>query len=112
VLDTDKGILRRSRADQFVKFDLNRSAVPVLRILNQEHHEKGNDGRAGVDDELPRIRESEKGASKGPDHYDGRGEDKGRRLASADSNGVGGVCEYSVELVHAAITCRNRDTFR
>src|SRR5438034_1109892 len=45
-------------ADQFVEVDLNRDGVPVLRALNQEHHQKSNDGRAGVDHQLPGIAEA------------------------------------------------------
>ncbi len=45
-------------SDEFIEFDVHRFRVFVLGVLNQEHHEKRNDGGAGVDNELPRIAES------------------------------------------------------
>ena len=40
---------------QFVKLDLDGSAVPILGVLDQKNHEEGDDGRARVNDKLPRI---------------------------------------------------------
>ena len=39
----------------YVEFHLDRGAVAVLRVLDQENHQEGDDGRAGVDDELPGV---------------------------------------------------------
>ena len=39
--------------DNFIKLDLKRHAVTILAVLNDEHHEKGANGRAGVDNHLP-----------------------------------------------------------
>src|SRR5262249_39073003 len=41
--------------------------VAILRVLNEENHQEGNDGGAGVDDQLPRFREAEERAADGPD---------------------------------------------
>lgn len=35
--------------DQFVEIQLARQRIPVLRCLNEEHHQKCHDGGAGVD---------------------------------------------------------------
>ncbi len=42
--------------DQFIQLQVDRLHVAVLRVLDQEHHEKRNDGGSGVDDQLPGIR--------------------------------------------------------
>lgn len=44
-------------ADEFIKLHLDGNAVSVLGILNEEDHEEGDDGRSGIDDELPGIAE-------------------------------------------------------
>jgi hypothetical protein len=49
-------------ADQLVEFDLDRLRVAVLVVLQQEHHEEGDDRGAGVDRQLPGVAETERGA--------------------------------------------------
>ncbi len=44
-------------------------SVPVLGVLNNEDHQESDDGRPGVDDELPSVREMEHRAGNGPDDY-------------------------------------------
>ena len=46
--------------------------VTVLRILNQEYHEKRYDCRAGIDNKLPGIGKVKDGTSNSPDNYDER----------------------------------------
>ncbi len=41
--------------DQLIQFQMHRLCVAVLCVLNQKHHQESDDGRAGVDDELPGI---------------------------------------------------------
>src|SRR5712691_7896620 len=41
--------------DEFVELDLDRFRVAILRVLNQEHHQKRDDRSAGVDDQLPCV---------------------------------------------------------
>jgi len=56
VLDADKVVARGFvRSDQFVELGLDRAGVAVLGILDQEHHQEGDDRRAGVDHQLPGI---------------------------------------------------------
>jgi hypothetical protein len=52
MLDADQGVLSDADADEFVQLDLDGSTFPVLRVLDEEDHQEGDDGRAGVDDEL------------------------------------------------------------
>src|SRR3954466_3683260 len=41
--------------DDFIEFQVNGAGVPVLRVLNQKHYEKSDDGRSRIYDELPRV---------------------------------------------------------
>ena len=42
-------------AQQLIELDLHGDRIAVLRALDQEHHEEGDDGGARVDHELPGI---------------------------------------------------------
>src|SRR6266404_3919623 len=44
-------------ADDLVKLQLKCFGIAVLRVLNEEHHQERDDGRARVDNELPGIGE-------------------------------------------------------
>jgi hypothetical protein len=46
-------------ADQLVKLEMERFSVTVLRVLDQKDNQKRDYGSAGVDDELPGVREME-----------------------------------------------------
>ena len=60
-------------ADQLIEFDLQRLGIPVLRVLDQKNHKKGDDGRTRIDDELPGVAETEHRSGRGPDddHHTG-----------------------------------------
>src|SRR5262245_56456347 len=47
------------RTDQLVQLDLDRPAVAVLGVLDQEDHKEGDDRGAGVYHQLPRVAEAE-----------------------------------------------------
>ena len=64
-----KRIVRFADANEFVQLHLNRGGVTVLRILDQEHHQKRDDGRTCVDHKLPSIREPEERAGNRPDNH-------------------------------------------
>jgi hypothetical protein len=51
---------------QFIEFDLDGFGIAVLAALDQEHHQKGDDGGCGVDHQLSRIAEPEQGAGHDP----------------------------------------------
>src|SRR6185437_13863406 len=53
---------RMVRADQLMELEMYGFGVTVLGVLDQKHHQRSNDGGAGVDDELPRIRVMEDAA--------------------------------------------------
>jgi len=50
------------RSNYFVEFQMSRFSIAVLRILNQKDHQKSNNCRPGIDNQLPRIRIMKRGA--------------------------------------------------
>src|SRR5437764_12195980 len=53
-----------------VEFQIKCFRVTVLRVLNEKHHEEGDDGRAGIDNELPGVRETKRWARQSPNGND------------------------------------------
>ena len=66
VLYPDKIVLAVAGADYLVELGLYRGAVPILGVLDEEHHQERDDRRSRVDDELPRLRELEDRSRKRP----------------------------------------------
>src|SRR5262249_17890488 len=58
------------RQHELGKLELYRKRVAVLRVLDQEHHQEGDDGSAGIDDELPGVTEIEEGTRHDPNEHD------------------------------------------
>jgi len=46
---------RLQRPDQFIQLEVDGTSIAVLRVLNEKHHQKSNDCRSRIYDELPRI---------------------------------------------------------
>ena len=61
-----------SDADQFVELQMHHFGVAILRVLNQEDHQEGDDRRTRVDDELPRIGVAEYRPSRPPGDDDNK----------------------------------------
>jgi hypothetical protein len=92
MFESHKRIVCFADANEFVQLHLNRGRVTVLRILDQEHHQKRHDGRSGVDNKLPCVRETEERTGYCPDHHgpESKGEDPGStHLAGADLRDFG-----------------------
>lgn len=51
---------------QCVQFNIHRQVIPVLRVLNNEHHQKRNNRGAGINDQLPSIRKFQQGTANSP----------------------------------------------
>ena len=67
MLDADElGARLADRAQQFVELGLDRRAVPVLAVLDEEHGEEGQHRGRGVDDQLPGVRIVEQRARRRP----------------------------------------------
>src|SRR6185369_1101453 len=82
VLDADELVARMADgADQLVELGLDRRSVAVLRVLDEEDHQERDDGRAGVDDQLPGVRIVEQRPGHEPDDDDQEGEDERQGLA-------------------------------
>lgn len=61
--------------DHFIKLKVHRLGITVLGALNEEDHDKGYDGRARVDYQLPRIRKMKEGPGRRPDqNHEDRGQ--------------------------------------
>ena len=50
------------RSNYFVEFQMNRFSIAVLRILNEKDHQESNNCRSGINNELPGIRITKRGA--------------------------------------------------
>jgi hypothetical protein len=68
------------RADEFVQLQVQGFGVSILRVLDEKYDEEGNDGSAGINDELPCIREMEERAAHRPQNQDDHGEEKHIRM--------------------------------
>ena len=56
MLDADELLARFvDGAEELVELGLHRRPVAVLAVLDQEHHQEGDDRRPGVDHQLPRV---------------------------------------------------------
>src|SRR5690606_2127652 len=78
IFKVQKGVVRTlGGPDQFIELDLDRLRVPVLGVLDEKHDQESDDGRTGVDHQLPGVTESKKGACHQPDNdeHDGQRED-------------------------------------
>ena len=64
--------------DQVGELDLQCQRVAVLAVLKQKHHQERDNRRAGVDDELPCVAETEDRTG-GEPHNDNRQRRKKRR---------------------------------
>ena len=69
------------RQDQLGELDLQRQRVPVLRILDEEHHEKRNDGGRGVDHQLLGVAVMKEWPCCRPNNHGGGSEKKSNGLA-------------------------------
>jgi hypothetical protein len=83
-------------AQQFVGLQVDRLRITVLGRLDEKDHQEGDDGRAGIDDQLPGIRIIECRSGHGPCNDDHARKDKsGRTHGASDMMG-----EFSEELRH------------
>src|SRR3546814_8055497 len=98
MLDADEfGPRLLDRAQNLVELGLHRRAVAVLTVLDQEHGQKGEDGRRRVDDQLPGVGKMQQRAAHRPDEDEGHSGDEGRGLAH--DMGASG-CDAGEEMVH------------
>src|SRR5580700_4376817 len=91
------------------KLRLNGSSIPVLRILSNEDHQKCNDGRACVDNELPRVGEAKQRTAESPCRDDQKSDTKCERTPRKLVN-----CSRNVRksALHSGLTRRDGTLFR
>jgi hypothetical protein len=89
-----------SMVNDLIELEVNRARIPVLRILDQEHDDKCDDRRAGIDNELPGIGVVEVRARNEPqrDHSEG-GEER-----PLGSHPVSGLCRKNMKTFFSAIS--------
>src|SRR3954462_3232349 len=98
LLDIDKIVVcRMVRTNEFVKLQVQRLGVAVLRVLDEEDHKKRNDFGAGINDELPGIREMEKWPARGPKHQNHHGEQEHIRVPHDLRGFAGKTAEPKIE---------------
>ena len=62
--------------NQFIELEMDGLRVAILGVLDQENHQEGDDGRPGIDDELPRVRVMKCRTRHRPDDDDENGADE------------------------------------
>lgn len=56
VIQGHEGVLRILRGpNQFVEFQVQDVVIAILCVLDEEHHQEGDDRCGGVDDQLPGV---------------------------------------------------------
>ena len=112
VQQRDVGALRDP--EQLIQLDLQRLGVAILRVLNQEHHQEGDDGGPRVDHELPAIAEPKERAGQDPHEHDTGGEEEGDGLSGQPADRLGEPSEHGPGLggVHAGLRERRSGEVR
>jgi hypothetical protein len=82
-------------SQQFVELEVNGFGVTVLSVLDEKHHQERNDGRSGIDHELPGIGVVKQWAGDQPSHDYNRGQHKGPWRANGSGN------PFSTETKHS-----------
>src|SRR5262249_16743365 len=78
LLDIDHFVVGFSYGqNDFVQLQVDGSRIPVLRVLDEKHHEKGDDGGGRVNDELPCVGIMKVRAQNRPKPYDQQSTEKG-----------------------------------
>ena len=90
-------------ADQLVQLEVHGFGVTVLCVLNQKHHQKRDDSRGRVNDELPCVGKMKSGSGNEPDADDKHGPGKGPGAAQQNRRPAGEnterVAHYAEEIV-------------
>ena len=91
------------RSDQFVKFQLHRSSVSVLCVLDQEYHKDRNDGRGAIYRQLPGIAEPKYRAGNSPNSDDKHGNGKGGRVSCSTRGPLSKTFEQGIAINDALL---------
>ena len=94
MFNSNEGITSRADADQFIELDLDRGAVAVLGVLNQEHHQECHNRGARIDDKLPSIGIAEQRPCNGPNYHHAGSNDERRGVARSLRRPVGHIPKH------------------
>ena len=109
ILDVDEPVTRPlDGGDQLVQLQMDRLRVLVLGSLDEENHQKRNDGRRRVDDQLPTVERrfrpaDEQRVCEEPDDDRPDGDCEGPGAAGPVGGPAGEVFEYSGFMGHGWI---------
>ena len=84
--------------NELVELCLDCDGVPVLRVLQNEHHEEGEHGRCSVDHQLLGVAVSENWAAQSPDYAAQRRDNERQRVPSGPGSPAREVRKI---LIHA-----------
>src|SRR5579859_102228 len=94
LLDVDEAIRRAlDSRDELAQLQLHGPHLPVLGVLDHEHHQEGDDGRARVDDELPPVGKMEYGTQGQPGENDEERHSECPEAPGGDARRGGKSCE-------------------
>lgn len=74
------------RADQFIQLNLHGLIIAILGILNEEDHQKRDDGRGRVDRKLPRVAVAKDRPRNAPERDEEQSQDECVRLPGEEGN--------------------------
>ncbi len=83
--------------DELVELELHSPPITILGILDEKHHEKGEDGCPGINNELPGIRILKVFARQRPECYHDDRASKGQWRAHEERCSM---CNFPKEFVH------------
>jgi hypothetical protein len=66
MFNTNQCVLCGAHSNEFIKLCLNSRRIAILGVLNNEHHQKSDDRRPCIDNQLPSVGVMENGACDGP----------------------------------------------
>jgi hypothetical protein len=55
MFDTNQCVLCTAHSNEFIKLCLNSCGITILGVLNNEHHQKRDDRRSCIDNQLPAV---------------------------------------------------------
>src|SRR5260370_35305499 len=76
-------------ADHCIEVEMHGFGVAGLRVLDQKHHEEGDDGCGGVDDQLPGIGEMKRWSGQNPYKDNQHSAGKSPRASEGDRGTAG-----------------------
>jgi hypothetical protein len=103
MLDSDKPISPVGNSDQLIEFRLDGGTVSVLRVLNEENHQKSDDCGRCVDEKLPSLGKTHRGPGNEPQSNETTASREGQRLSSRSGDGICRGRKHSFHVLKAPV---------